>query len=663
MKLDISTLAMVSCLTFLAQSLALLVQFIVNRVDRGVRWWLVGSTFMAIGVMFMPLVAVKSLELLARIANPLVVLGHIFLYIGVLRFLDKKENSWSLLFIYAGFLFFYFYFMLVDNTISGRSIVLIIVIAVLSAMTAFRLFRHNDRTVAVSGRFTAFVFLAYALFLALRFYWVVSSPPMQAYSDQQFFLALSFIFPIVSSLLWTFGFVIMLNQRLNAENRGEKEKLQLIFNTSPDAAMISRMGDGSIVDVNAGFLEMSGYARAEVIGNTTVRLNIWHRLEDRESFVKELNDYGICENREFSFQRKDGRLITGMISAKIIAIQSTPHVINIVHDISKSKQAADALRESEELYRTILNASPDDITITDLQGRIQVISPAAKKMFGYEPEFDRFVGSQLLDYIVPEEREKARANLVHLYKGDYLGPSEYHAIRQDQSIFDIEVNSGLIYGANGQPARMVFIVRNITERKQAEQHIQNLLQQLEREKKIAQRNANTDSLTELANRRYFDEMFSAEFHRLKRSGLPMSLIMLDVDRFKKFNDRYGHLAGDDCLKQIGSVLKMLVGRSTDLAARFGGEEFMVVLTETDQQGAAILAERIRQAIEALAIPHAESDIAQWVTVSLGVTTMHTTSLASPDQMVRLADQALYCAKEAGRNQVSIAPEKQDAFGL
>ena len=654
MNLDIQTLATISCLTFLGQALALLMQFLINRVDRGVRWWLSGSTLLAIGVILLPMVSIKPVEILARLGNPLNVLGQILLYIGVLRFLDKKESRWLLILIFAVFLIFYYYFMFVDNSISGRSLVLITVMAVISFMTAFRLFINKDKHNSGSANFTALVFLVYACFLVIRLLAVLISPPLQAYSDQQVILELSFVFPIVSSLLWTFGFIIMLNDRLIVENRAEKEKLQLVFNTSPDAAVISRLSDGSIVDVNAGFSELTGYTRAEVIGNSSIFLNLWLKLADRESFVNELKDKGICESREFIFQRKDGSLLTGAISARIIVIQTVLHIVSVVHDITKSKQDSDALRESEELYRTILNASPDDITITDLKGCIQVISPAAKKMFGYEPEYDHFVGLQLLDFILPEEREKAKTNIANLIQGKYLGPSEYHGIRQDQSIFNIEVNSGLIYGANGLPAKMVFMIRNITERKQAEQHIQELLQQLEIEKKTAQLNANTDSLTGLANRRFFDEILHAEFHRLKRSGLPLSLIMLDVDRFKNFNDTYGHLAGDNCLKQLGTTFKTIAGRSTDITARFGGEEFTVVLSEMDHHGAATLAERFRQAVEALAIPHAGSDIADYVTVSLGVATVYPNNLMSPDQIVALADQALYRAKEAGRNRVSVS---------
>jgi diguanylate cyclase (GGDEF)-like protein/PAS domain S-box-containing protein len=658
MKLDILTLAFISSLTFLTQFIALLVQYILNKNYRGVSWWLLGSTFMAIGVILTPTVNIKSLELLARIANPLIILGHVFLYIGIARFINKKENKWVLILFFVVFTFFYYFFMFIYNDISARSISIASALMLISFMTAFRLYFNNDRLITGSATFTASVFFAYGCFSVVRIFILLFSPPIQAYSDQGLILEITFIIPIVVSLLWTFGFIIMLNQRMNAEYREEKEKLQLIFNTSPDAAMISRLADGMIANVNAGFLAMSGYTRAELINKTIKKINIWQNLTEREIFLNELKEKGSCENREFVFQRKDGSLFTGRISAKIITIQTEPYIISITHDITESKQAEEAIRESEELYRSILNASPDDITITDMKGQILVISPEAKKMFGYESEYDQFVGSQILDYIVPEDQQRARANIVSMFKGDYAGPNQYRGIRKDRSTFDIEVKSGLIKGANRQPAKMVFMVRDITERKQAEQQIQELIRQLEIEKNTAQLNANTDSLTGLANRRYFDDALNKEFHRLKRSGAAMSLIMLDVDHFKKFNDFYGHLAGDDCLRQIGITLKTFIKRASDIMARYGGEEFVVILTETDQYGAAAIAEQIRKAVEALAIPHAESGISEFVTISLGVVTIHTTSLASPDQVVALADEALYNAKNGGRNRTSFASENE-----
>jgi diguanylate cyclase (GGDEF)-like protein/PAS domain S-box-containing protein len=657
MTLDIQTLAFISCLTFLTQFTALFAQYIVNRTYRGVRWWLLGSTLWALGVIFMPMVSIKSLEILAMLANPLTFLGQIFLYIGMVRFLNKKENKWLLLSIFVGFILFYYYFMFFKNDISSRSFVVNAAFALISFATAISIVRSKDRFISGSANFTAVQFLAYGCFSVIRVWNVLVTPPIQAYSDLGLLLQLSFIVPIVTSLLWTFGFIIMMNQRLNAELREEKEKLQMIFNTSPDAAVISRLTDGSIVDVNAGFLGMGGYTRAELLGNTTFGIKIWRNSSDRESFIKVLAENGGCENLEFIFQRKDGSPLSGSLSAKIITIQAVPHIVSVIHDITNSKLAEEAMRESEELYRSILNASPDDITITDLKGSILIISPAARKMFGYAADYDQFVGSQIVEFIVPEDRERAITNISRMVTGNYPGPNEYHGVRKDGSIFNIEVNSGLIRDANRKPAKMVFIVRDITERKQAERQIQQLVRQLKIEKQAAQRSANTDSLTGLANRRYFDEALNTEFHRLKRSGAPLSLIMLDVDHFKNFNDSFGHLAGDECLRQISATLKTIIGRATDVVARFGGEEFMAILTETDPEGAVALAERIRKAIEALSIPHPGSEIAEYVTVSLGVTTVYPNRLASPEQVVALADEALYCAKQAGRNRTSTTSEK------
>ena len=140
---------------------------------------------------------------------------------------------------------------------------------------------------------------------------------------------------------------------------------------------------------------------------------------------------------------------------------------------------------------------------------------------------------QMIFNTSPDAEVISRLSDGSIVKGTAIGINEYRAIRKDGSILDIEVTRGIIRDGNGQPAKMLYIIRDISERKQAEQKIQRLIQQLEIEKRTAQLNAITDSLTGLANRRYFDEALNIEFHRLKRSGSPLSLIMLDVDHFKK----------------------------------------------------------------------------------------------------------------------------------
>jgi diguanylate cyclase (GGDEF)-like protein len=154
-----------------------------------------------------------------------------------------------------------------------------------------------------------------------------------------------------------------------------------------------------------------------------------------------------------------------------------------------------------------------------------------------------------------------------------------------------------------------------------------------------------DGLTEVANRRQFEQILDLEWRRAVRSQSPLSLIIADIDHFKKFNDAYGHQAGDRCLREVAHVLDSIVQRAGDQVARYGGEEFAAMLPETDVAGAAGIAERMRQAVEALQ-PEGNA-----VTVSFGVATTIATDQSKPEALVAAADAALYEAKHAGRNAV------------
>lgn len=166
--------------------------------------------------------------------------------------------------------------------------------------------------------------------------------------------------------------------------------------------------------------------------------------------------------------------------------------------------------------------------------------------------------------------------------------------------------------------------------------------------------ANLDGLTNLLNKRHFQIMYEREWKTALRQSRPLSVLMIDVDCFKAFNDNYGHQAGDDCLQKVAATLRGAVSRPTDLVARYGGEEFIVVLGDTDSAGAGHLAELIRARIEALGIEHPHSTAAAAVTVSIGLASGVPDSRTSPDEFIQLADRLLYQAKQKGRNQVRIA---------
>ena len=161
----------------------------------------------------------------------------------------------------------------------------------------------------------------------------------------------------------------------------------------------------------------------------------------------------------------------------------------------------------------------------------------------------------------------------------------------------------------------------------------------------------TDGLTAVANRRQFDEVLLKEWHRCSRSRLPLSLIFIDIDLFKNYNDYYGHQLGDDCLKSVAKVLKQGLKRPCDLLARYGGEEFVCLLPETPLEGAQQTANALEAAVRALAIPHIESAAAPVVTISLGVAAAEIVVGDDPAPLLQAADQLLYQAKDAGRSQV------------
>lgn len=167
----------------------------------------------------------------------------------------------------------------------------------------------------------------------------------------------------------------------------------------------------------------------------------------------------------------------------------------------------------------------------------------------------------------------------------------------------------------------------------------------------------TDGLTKIYNRRYFDETLANEFQRARREQHPLSVVLLDVDHFKLFNDHYGHQAGDDCLVKVASAVQSSVLRSADTVARYGGEEFVVILPNSTSEGALVIAEKIRQAIITEEIPHEQSSVAEYVTVSLGVATTVPDKDSQAEALVRLADQNLYRAKEEGRNRSVGNPEQ------
>jgi len=341
MKFDLKVLTLILGLIFITEFIAIFVQYKINRIYRGIGWWLAGTGTMALSSILMPLLVVPPLAFLAKVASPLLILSHLALYIGLTRFLDQREHRFLLGAGFGLFLVFYYYFILFHNDISGRAVVVSAAQGAVLFLTAHKLFFKGGRGFRFAAWFTGAAMAAHGGFLVLRIASTLSAPPILSYVDPPYIYVAAFIVPMATSILWTFGFILMVNQRLNEEV-----------------------------------------------------------LEDKET------------------------------------------------------------------YRSILNASPDDITITDLEGRITMVSPAAHRMFGLPGGLEP--GMHILDFIVPGDHARARANLGLMFQELSHKPNEYRGVRADGTVFDIEVNSGLTRDLAGRPAKLVFVVRDISERRRAE---------------------------------------------------------------------------------------------------------------------------------------------------------------------------------------------------
>ncbi|MFB2838979.1 diguanylate cyclase domain-containing protein [Floridanema evergladense] len=179
--------------------------------------------------------------------------------------------------------------------------------------------------------------------------------------------------------------------------------------------------------------------------------------------------------------------------------------------------------------------------------------------------------------------------------------------------------------------------------------IRELYNKIEKANQELQRLATVDGLTNLANRRQFDQYLSQQWQQMRRHIDWLSLVIVDVDYFKLYNDNYGHLAGDFCLQEVAKAIKNSINRSTDLVARYGGEEFAVILPATSAEGAIFLAEKIIKNVRTLEIAHEKSPISSYVTVSLGVASMIPDLEMTPANLITSADEALYAAKASGRD--------------
>jgi diguanylate cyclase (GGDEF)-like protein/PAS domain S-box-containing protein len=302
-----------------------------------------------------------------------------------------------------------------------------------------------------------------------------------------------------------------------------------------------------------------------------------------------------------------------------------------------------ALAAKEANFRLLAEGSSDMVTRIELDERISYVSPSCASIVGWRA--DQLVGTPALAGVNPADLSCVAEIVAALRRGEMEEARvTYRTRHRGKSEIWIESTLRVTRKVSGEIDGVVAISRDVTEQKDLEEKLATL--------------AIEDGLTGLANRRRFDERLLEEWGRAYRDGTSLSLLLIDVDHFKKFNDEYGHPAGDECLRSIAGVLTAEARRAPDLAARYGGEEFVMLLPNTDAAGCARIGNRIRSALGKLGMPHRQNLPSGQVTVSLGgaVCRPGAERSADPASLVEAADRALYAAKDGGRDRLVMAAQ-------
>ena len=544
-----------------------------------------------------------------------------------------------------------------------------------------------------------------------------------------------------------------------------EDALMGIFQTTPA---------GRIVAANPTFSRILGYSSPEDLMNSVTDLatQVYVRPEDRQRFHAILSSGHLVEGFDTELRKKDGSVLCVRMNARAVK-DARGDIVNYegsAEDITEHKEAEEALRASEQRFRSLVEATSDWIWEVDQDGVYTYASPKIKDILGYGTE--EVVGKTPFDFMDPSEGKRVGAIFSDLARsGSSFSSLENTNTRKDGQKAVLETSGVPIFDSNGNLAGYRGIDRDITTRKRAEKallwkttflealvestfdgilildehegkvtHNQRVVEMWNMPPAIAQtedpeqcihflmasvknpqdfygkvrqiyENPNdtirsefelrsgmvvevssfpvrdkksedrygriwmfrditeirrywdmleslstTDGLTGISNRRKFDEFLEREWRRAMRDQSELSLLLIDIDYFKQFNDRYGHLAGDDCLRQVADALGRTARRAGDLVARYGGEEFACVLVGTGEKGAGEVARRILDEVTRLNIPHEDSPVAEHLTISIGVATAVPEKGKDYADLIMKADRCLYAAKQKGRNIVETVPD-------
>jgi diguanylate cyclase (GGDEF)-like protein/PAS domain S-box-containing protein len=463
-----------------------------------------------------------------------------------------------------------------------------------------------------------------------------------------------------------------LQQREAAINERE-EKCRTILQSIADSYFEIDL-KGHLLFINEATLHITGFTREQLLGMNYLQFCTQESREKIQQILSKIQQLGTSiRGVEFGLICADGQKRDMEMSVSLLRgtsgqptgfcgmarninerkqseemFQTTNHQLEESNrDLERMIERANQMAVKAELVNLelnqIFNTAADGMWEIDAQFQVQRINSTLAGMLGISPE--KAIRQKCSDLFEGPICHSGKCPLKQMLNNLGMDRIELDIERTmtDGSVIPFILTATRFRGPDGEFMGIVEAFKNISERKRAEEAIQKANLELERLARI-------DGLTQVANRRTFDESLDREWRRLWREQKPLALIMCDVDCFKAYNDTYGHQLGDDCLRAIAQAINRNAKRPADVVARYGGEEFAVILPNTSGLGAVHVAESIRQSVMELKLAHSQSAAGKYVTLSLGVANIIPAAHFKPQSLIEAADKALYEAKKNGRNQ-------------
>ena len=429
-----------------------------------------------------------------------------------------------------------------------------------------------------------------------------------------------------------------------ADSREREREFRTLAENSTD--IIARFDRGlRRIYVNPAIERILGRPRAELLGKTHHEIGLPETLADYlDRTLRDVFNTGRSHTTEATLPTPRGeRYLESRLVPEFDAGGQVETVLVITHDITERKHAEEALYRREQEFAALVEKAPDIIARVDRSLHLLYINQAVERLTGKPREW--FLGKHLVEQGLPP-REVARRERA-LGRVFATGREQVVEHKNPSLTGERYFQARLVpeFGPDGEVVSALVVDRDIDDLKRAQKALEELTL--------------VDPLTGVGNRRYLERFVGREWRREARRCLPVAVIMVDIDYFKAYNDRYGHAQGDECLRRVAEVLRQSLLRPADLLIRYGGEEFVVILPECDRPAAQEIAQRLRHAVEERALPHAASPLADRVTVSLGVAALNACHGEFRD-LIAAADEALYLAKAKGRNRIETSPLKEYA---